>query len=559
MEDTRKKAIILMNLGSPDSTEVKDVAKYLREFLMDERVIDVPYLLRLLLIKGIVVPFRAPKSAHAYESIWTDEGSPFIVLTKQLQNAVQPHFDMPVEIAMRYGNPTPEIAYENLLKQVPDLEEVILFPLYPHYAMSSYETAVEYMKEIHQKKKYRFSLSVVEPFYNDDEYINALSQSIKPFTDQPFDKILFSFHGIPERHVRKTDPTGRHCLTVADCCHVASPAHEFCYRHQTLVTAELVSKELSSRKRNGNKRFNRGLGATNGCCLIPPCGLPSCPTKALKICWWFVPAFISDCLETLEEMAVEGKDIFLNAGGESFTAIPCLNINPLWVNALVSLVKNKVSHNCQPATGIQPVSHFRQERKFWSDRMVVENGLTGIRFSDDLPGCWRLDFSSRFSIHVSTTLKPYTSSLLSPGLPVCFICQGCLFITPKPTINHADEKAILQQAVRHYDEAVCGMALRCHRQCSHLSLVRGCGYMLGAFRNGCYQARFCFFLYLYFISLHLIFKQQIRGVYKYTSQQLRVWNEVATIFLIAIVMLAVVKEAISLAWGLGGLVCLSLF
>ncbi len=147
MQKSSKKAIVLMNLGSPDSTKTKDVAKYLREFLMDERVIDIPYLARLLLIKGIIVPFRAPKSAHAYQSIWTGEGSPLIVLTAQLQRAVQPHFNMPVEVAMRYGNPTPQMAYENILKQLPDVEEVILFPLYPHYAMSSYETAVEYMKE----------------------------------------------------------------------------------------------------------------------------------------------------------------------------------------------------------------------------------------------------------------------------------------------------------------------------------------------------------------------------------------------------------------------------
>ena len=326
-----------MNLGSPDSTEVKDVARYLREFLMDERVIDIPYLVRLLLIKGIIVPFRAPKSAHAYESIWTKEGSPLIVLTKQLEQAVQPHFDMPVEIAMRYGNPTPEVAYESLLKQVPDLEEVILFPLYPHYAMSSYETAVEYMKEVHQKKKYKFSLSVIEPFYDDAEYINALSQSIKPFTDEPFDKILFSFHGIPERHVKKTDPTHQHCLQVKDCCHVASPAHAFCYRHQTLMTAELVSRQLNIPKEKWEQTFQSRLGRDQWLLPYTAIRLTELPKEGIKKLLVVCPAFISDCLETLEEMAIEGRDIFLNAGGESFTAIPCLNVNPLWINALVSL------------------------------------------------------------------------------------------------------------------------------------------------------------------------------------------------------------------------------
>ena len=337
MQSTNKKAIILMNLGSPDSTETKDVARYLREFLMDERVIDIPYIARLLLIKGIIVPFRAPKSAHAYKSIWTKEGSPLIVLTKQLQQAVQPKFDMPVEIAMRYGNPTPEAAYQNILTKLPDVEEVILFPLYPHYAMSSYETAVEYMKEVHDKKGYKFSLSVIDPFYDDAEYIDALSQSIKPYIDESFDKILFSFHGIPERHVRKTDPTGQHCLKVADCCHVDSPAHKFCYRHQTLTTAELVSKQLNIPKEKWEQTFQSRLGRDQWLLPYTAVRLAELPKEGIKKLLVVCPAFISDCLETLEEMAMEGKEIFMNAGGESFTAIPCLNVNPLWVNALVSL------------------------------------------------------------------------------------------------------------------------------------------------------------------------------------------------------------------------------
>ena len=159
MASNSKKGIVLMNLGSPDSTKVPDVRKYLDEFLMDECVIDKPWLFRALLVKGIIVPFRAPKSAEAYEKIWTREGSPLVVLTRQLQEALQARFEEPVEIAMRYGNPSPDEAYEELLKRQPDLEEVIVLPLYPHYAMSSYETAVEYMKEVYNRKKFPFTLS----------------------------------------------------------------------------------------------------------------------------------------------------------------------------------------------------------------------------------------------------------------------------------------------------------------------------------------------------------------------------------------------------------------
>src|SRR5688572_17324829 len=138
----KKRAILLMNLGSPDSTQVKDVKKYLTEFLMDERVIDTPYWKRTLLVKGIIVPFRAPNSAKAYQSIWTDKGSPLIQLTRELQEAVQSNFEEVVEINMRYGNPSTEDVLRQLHEKIDGLDEVILFPLYPHYAMSSYETAV---------------------------------------------------------------------------------------------------------------------------------------------------------------------------------------------------------------------------------------------------------------------------------------------------------------------------------------------------------------------------------------------------------------------------------
>ena len=159
----KKRGVLLMNLGSPDSTDVKDVKKYLDQFLMDGRVIDKPWLFRALLVKGIIVPFRAPKSAEAYETIWTKDGSPLIVLSKQLRDAVQQQVEMPVEITMRYGNPTPEAAFEKLLQRLPQMDEVVAVQLYPHYAMSSFETAVEYVKEIHKKKNYPFSLKFVDP------------------------------------------------------------------------------------------------------------------------------------------------------------------------------------------------------------------------------------------------------------------------------------------------------------------------------------------------------------------------------------------------------------
>ena len=333
-----KRGILLLNLGSPDSTEVFDLRKYLDEFLMDERVIDIPWLFRALLVKGIIVPFRAPKSAEAYKKIWVDEGSPLIVFTKHLQKALQARVEEPVEIAMRYGNPTPEEAYSTLLKRNPDIKEVIVLPLYPHYAMASYETAVEYMKEVYNKKEYPFTLSFVPPFYNDEMYLHALAENIKPYVEKKYDHILFSYHGVPGRHIRKSDVTGCHCLQSEDCCETPSPAHQYCYRHQVRTTTRLVCEELGIPTDKYSISFQSRLGKG---WLTPftDIRLAEMPKEGIKNLLILCPAFVSDCLETLEEIAMRGKEIFIEAGGERFTMIPCLNTNPLWVDAVEEMVK----------------------------------------------------------------------------------------------------------------------------------------------------------------------------------------------------------------------------
>jgi len=334
--------VILANLGSPDSTEVKDVRRYLNEFLMDGRVIDINIISRILLVRGIIVPFRAPKSAEAYRTIWGKEGSPLISISRQLQKAVQEKLDVTVELAMRYGNPTPKKAYDNLVAANPDLKEVVIFPLYPHYAMSSYETAVEYMKEVHKKYNYTFSLKFVAPYYNNAEYIAALADSIKPYLEQDYDQILFSYHGIPGRHVRKSDPTKQHCLQVNDCCNVPSAAHATCYRHQVFATTRLVTEKLGIPKDKHSMSFQSRLGKG----WLEPftdIRLEQLPKEGIKKLLILCPAFVSDCLETLEEIAIRGKESFMEAGGESYTTIPCLNTNPLWVDTVVGLVMEQAN------------------------------------------------------------------------------------------------------------------------------------------------------------------------------------------------------------------------
>lgn len=333
-----------MNLGSPDSTSVKDVRRYLNEFLMDGKVIDIPYLLRVLLVKGIIVPFRAPKSAEAYSTIWTKEGSPLIVLTKHLQEVLQKKIEEPIEIAMRYGNPTPAEAFDNLLKQSPDLQEVIAVPLYPHYAMASYETAIDYAKEIHTNNKYPFKLSFIKPFYDEEGYINAMVENMKPFLQEDYDHILFSYHGIPARHLVKVDPTGTHCQKVNDCCNVPSPAHKVCYRHQCFETTRLVTEALHIPKEKFSISFQSRLGRG----WLQPftdVRLEQMPKEGIKKLLIISPAFVSDCLETLEELEERGKETFIEAGGNSYKMIPCLNVHPLWVETLEKWVKETASGN----------------------------------------------------------------------------------------------------------------------------------------------------------------------------------------------------------------------
>lgn len=333
-----KKAILLANLGSPDSTNVSDVRRYLREFLMDERVIDIPAFPRWLLVNGIIAPFRAPKSAAKYESIWTDEGSPLIVLTEKLTRKVQEKTGFPAYMCMRYGNPSPEAALSQISKEHPDIEEVVLFPLYPHYAMSSYETAVEHVKNAWESGPWQFQLKVIAPYYNYPGYIKALAETIRPHLEKEYDHLLFSYHGVPERHILKGDTTGHHCLQSVDCCQIPSPAHQKCYRHQVFETTRLVAEYLQLPENKFSVSFQSRLGSDKWLGPATADELSELPAKGIKDLLVVTPAFVSDCLETLEEIQMEGQETFLESGGEAFTAIPCLNLDENWVETIKELV-----------------------------------------------------------------------------------------------------------------------------------------------------------------------------------------------------------------------------
>lgn len=327
------KGVLLVNLGSPDSPKPKDVKKYLDEFLMDERVIDVPYLLRAFLVKGIILNTRPKKSAAAYKKIWTDKGSPLIVFSEKLKVELQGKLDMPVALAMRYGSMSIEQGLQQLVDQ--NVQEILLISLYPQYAMSTSETVAEKVKAVCNEKFKHLKIDVLPPFYDKDLYINALVKSIQNhMADAQIEHLLFSYHGVPERHIRKSDITQQHCTIDGNCCEQKSDAHAFCYRHQCLETTRQVVEKLNLAKDNYTTSFQSRLGRDPWLQPYTAKTLEKMPRDGKKNIAVVTPSFVSDCLETLEEMEMENKEIFMDSGGEQYNFIPCLNDNEQWVEAL---------------------------------------------------------------------------------------------------------------------------------------------------------------------------------------------------------------------------------
>ncbi|WP_339887368.1 ferrochelatase [uncultured Flavobacterium sp.] len=328
-----KKGVLLVNLGSPESPTPKDVKPYLDEFLMDKYVIDVPFLLRALLVRGIILQTRPKKSAAAYAKIWWDEGSPLIVLSKRLQAKIQKQVSIPVELAMRYGNPSIESGLQKLSDQ--GITEVLLFPLYPQYAMASTQTILVLAEKLRKEKFPHMSFTIIPAFYNQKDYIRDLSNSIKRHLEGfEYDHLLFSYHGIPERHIRKTDVTKSHCKIDGSCCNTPSPAHEFCYRHQCYETTKLVVEFLGLEEGKYSQTFQSRLAGDKWLTPYTDVEINKMPEKGIKKLAVVTPAFVSDCLETLEEIAMEANHQFKENGGEEFLAIPCLNDDDDWSKTL---------------------------------------------------------------------------------------------------------------------------------------------------------------------------------------------------------------------------------
>lgn len=334
-----QKAVLLVNLGSPDSPSVPDVRRYLREFLMDGRVLDTPWPIRFCVVNFAILPKRPIDSAHAYSLVWTPDGSPLVVTSRRVQAALQRRLNIPVELAMRYQNPSIDSAVATLASQ--NIRELLLIPLFPHYAMSSFETAVERVKESIAKQMPHVQLHVQPPYYDFPQYIDALVASAKDHLSQPFDHLLFSFHGLPERHMRKADPTGCHCLKASDCCEVPSPAHTTCYRAQCFKTVKDFVAKAGLPKEKYSVAFQSRLGRDPWLKPYTDFEVERFAKAGVKRMLVICPAFVSDCLETLEEIGMRARESFTGAGGEQLTLIPCLNEHPLWLQALETMVTQR--------------------------------------------------------------------------------------------------------------------------------------------------------------------------------------------------------------------------
>lgn len=329
------RAVLLANLGSPDAPEVPEVRKYLKQFLMDPYVIQLPWLLRALIVNLFVLPKRPYASAEAYRSVWTDDGSPLVHRSHELLKALKPKLDVPVSMAMRYGKPSIESQIKHLAS-IDGIDEILFIPLYPHHADSTVTTSIKEAERVINDNNLAVRLQTFLPFYDNPAYIDALVNSAKPALSEDYDHVLFSYHGLPESHLSVADPSGSHCLKSETCCSLSSPspAHATCYRHQVLRTTECFVQKAGLHKDQYTVAYQSRLGRAKWLEPSTEQTLEKLAQDGKRNILVLCPAFVTDCLETLEEIDMQGRETFIEAGGEKLTYIPCLNNNTDWVDCL---------------------------------------------------------------------------------------------------------------------------------------------------------------------------------------------------------------------------------
>lgn len=340
MRDERQ-GLLLVNLGTPEAPETGAVRRYLREFLSDSRVLDIPAPARWALLELFILPTRPARSAAAYRKVWTDEGSPLLANSRRLAARLQEGLgrEWAVELGMRYGKPSLESALAKLSST--GVRTLTVLPLYPQYASSSTGSTLERVYELTGKAWNVPALRVVPPFFDHPAFLDAWTEVARPAlaAARP-DHVLFSFHGLPERHVLKSDTSGRHCLKSAGCCDVSVPENRWCYRAQCFRTARALAGRLGLPAEQTTVAFQSRLGRTPWLKPYTDLLLPELAAKGVRRLAVLCPAFVADCLETLEEIGIRARADFLRAGGEALTLVPSLNAHPAWVRGLVRMVRD---------------------------------------------------------------------------------------------------------------------------------------------------------------------------------------------------------------------------
>ncbi|WP_187264443.1 ferrochelatase [Pontibacter beigongshangensis] len=336
-KSTGKIGVLLVNLGTPDTPNTPDVRKYLREFLMDKRVIDMPVVQRYALINGIIAPFRAPKSAKVYKELWTERGSPLLFHGHDLQQKLQEALgsDYHVAFGMRYQSPSIQSALEELREQ--SVDRIIVLPLFPQYASASTGSVQDKVMEIVKDWWVIPNISFISSFCDDEGFINAFATLGKQHMAQDdYDHVVFSYHGVPERHILKGSDKG-YCK-LGSCCNTYHKRNKYCYRASCFVTSRLLAAELGLREDQYSVAFQSRLGKDPWLTPYTDFILKDLPAKGIKKVLAYSPAFVADCLETTIEVGEEFREMFLEAGGEKWQLVESLNSHPLWVEAVKEMV-----------------------------------------------------------------------------------------------------------------------------------------------------------------------------------------------------------------------------
>lgn len=340
-ETAQRTGVLLINLGTPDSPEIPDVRRYLREFLWDPRVVDINPVGRWLLLNLFILPFRPKRSSEAYQKIWTEAGSPLLVYSQQLTELVQQALGERylVKLAMRYQNPSIESAYGELMEG--DVEKIVVVPLFPQYSGAATGSALDKVYDVASSTWNMPPLQAVGPFYDDPGFIRAFAEVARPVLEEfrP-DHVLFSYHGLPERQIQRSDPTGKHCFSSEHCCDQIGPANRYCYRAQCYATTRALVAALELKTDHGVS-FQSRLGRTPWIRPYTDMVLPELAAAGKKRLAVLSPAFVADCLETLEELAIRAKEQWKSLGGEDLILVPSLNAHPAWVEAVVKMVERR--------------------------------------------------------------------------------------------------------------------------------------------------------------------------------------------------------------------------